>query len=153
MAMIHVITRETPRPARIGVPSPRVLLAEALARHRDPEAAAKAFYRAIRNDPIAVEMVILDWARTAASRSLGAQQTKRLPTPASADAAKRIKGMLLRVVMPSGKTLKNTLGRELPATSEWLRRLAELVPPNRRVGDVLDEQQVRDVYAASAAAS
>jgi hypothetical protein len=58
--------------------------------------------------------------------------------------------MLLEMVLPNGKALKDCTGNECQEMSArlgpWLAAVAERVQPTQLVGDALTEDQVRDLY-------
>jgi hypothetical protein len=57
---------------------------------------------------------------------------------------------LLETVLPNGKKLRDTTGVECLALAgdigPWLRRIAERVGRNQKVGSVLSEVQVKEMY-------
>jgi len=58
--------------------------------------------------------------------------------------------VLLDMVLPNGKALKDCTGRECrelaPRIGEWLERVAKKVRANELVGDRLSEEQVKALY-------
>jgi hypothetical protein len=61
--------------------------------------------------------------------------------------------LLLEMVMPNGKLLRDCNGAECSKLSAkvggWLMRISKQIKPNDIVGDKLTEQQVRQLYAKS----
>jgi hypothetical protein len=59
----------------------------------------------------------------------------------------QIKTKVLGLKMPNGKALRDCTGRECDHFGGWFKRLATKVGPDKRVGDVLTEADVRAIYA------
>lgn len=61
--------------------------------------------------------------------------------------------MLLDMMMTNGKALKDCTGRECKKLSGtigvWLRHVGSRVPANKKVGEVLSEDQLQELYGAS----
>ena len=53
--------------------------------------------------------------------------------------------MLLYQTMPNGKTMRDCTGSEMAKFGKGYERIAERVGPDRKVGDVLDEEGVRQL--------
>jgi hypothetical protein len=62
----------------------------------------------------------------------------------------RAQMILLDMIMPNGKALKECSGKECASLgkriSPWLARISKAVPPSKLVGDVLSEERVRQIY-------
>lgn len=59
--------------------------------------------------------------------------------------------MLLDIVtLPSGKSLRDSTGKDCAKAGGWLSRIAEKVGANQRVGKALSEAEVRQVWKQSA---
>ena len=79
-----------------------------------------------------------------------AKQAKHKAGVAAAHAKRvaRIKSniVLLSMMMPNGKKLRDCSGEECSHFGGWYRRIASDIGPTKLVGDVLSEQQVRALY-------
>ncbi len=54
--------------------------------------------------------------------------------------------ILLDMVLPNGKALRDCTGKQCAKAGGWLARVAEKVKPNQKVGVALSESQVRDLW-------
>src|SRR6516164_1704973 len=54
--------------------------------------------------------------------------------------------ILLDLLMPNGKTLRNCTGADCECFGGWFTRLAKHVPAKKLVGDVLNERDVRKLW-------
>lgn len=54
--------------------------------------------------------------------------------------------VLLDMILPNGKALREATGRDCKRAGGWLRAIAQRIKPNERVGDVLTESDVRKLY-------
>jgi hypothetical protein len=70
----------------------------------------------------------------------------------AAGQARMAKIVLLDMVLPHGKSLKDSTGRECaqlgPQIGDWLNRVAGEVRPTQVVGKVLSEERLQELYAA-----
>jgi hypothetical protein len=58
--------------------------------------------------------------------------------------------ILLDLLMPNGKTLRNCTGADCECFGGWFTRLAKHVPAKKLVGDVLNERDVRKLWQRAA---
>jgi hypothetical protein len=56
---------------------------------------------------------------------------------------KKAKALLLDMLMPNGKTLRDCSGADLRTFNDWTAKLASMVRPDQIVGDVLSDKEVR----------
>jgi hypothetical protein len=100
-------------------------------------------------------------AEYAFDNALRALHNEKKQRPATKQASKsaaiharlvaQIKGrVLLKLKMPNGKELRNCTGDECSHFGGWLKRIAIVIGPDNRVGDILSEAEVRDIYAEEA---
>lgn len=54
--------------------------------------------------------------------------------------------ILLDMMLPSGKALRDATGRDCTEAGGWFLRIAEEVKPNQKVGAVLSEDHVRTLW-------
>lgn len=81
--------------------------------------------------------------RAAAVESVKAKVKDRIVEEAQA--------MLLDIVtLPSGKTLRDSTGKDCAKAGGWLSKIAEKVGPKQRVGSALSEEEVRVVWKQAA---
>ena len=62
----------------------------------------------------------------------------------------KIASRLLDFVMPNGKPLRSSTGKECADAGGWFAKIAKAVKPNQKVGAVLDEAQVRKLFGTTA---
>jgi hypothetical protein len=55
--------------------------------------------------------------------------------------------VLLDIILPNGKMLRDSTGSECIQAGGWLTRVGKLVQPNEKVGAVLTEKEVKAVFA------
>lgn len=59
--------------------------------------------------------------------------------------------LLLELMMPNGKNLRDCTGQECESLATkmggWLLRVSKRIGPNKTVGEVLNEDQLRELYA------
>lgn len=89
--------------------------------------------------------------RPRAPRPAVVQETKDLVKASVKDhVARKASLLLMDIVLPTGKKLRNSTGAELAELAEriggWFILIAERVKPGQKVGDVLSEKQVRELY-------
>ena len=53
--------------------------------------------------------------------------------------------VLLNLVLPSGKMLKDSTGAECAGAGGWYTKIASRVAPDEVVGNVLSEEQLRKI--------
>lgn len=58
---------------------------------------------------------------------------------------------LLDLILPTGKSLAESTGADCRHAGGWFAAIADKVAPHEKVGDVLDEKGLRDLFAATAA--
>ncbi|MUO30825.1 MULTISPECIES: hypothetical protein [Rhizobium/Agrobacterium group] len=56
------------------------------------------------------------------------------------------KMILMDMIMPNGKPLRDCTARDCEAAGGWLQSLASLVPPDEKVGSALTENDVRKAF-------
>lgn len=56
--------------------------------------------------------------------------------------------VLLDLTMPNGKILRNCTGRDCKKAGGWFARIAEKVRPAEKVGHVLSENDLRNLFVA-----
>lgn len=77
---------------------------------------------------------------------LAEQKAKDAVARAKLVARIKSKVLLLSMVMPNGKKLRDCSGEECAHFGGWYRRIASEIGPTKLVGEVLSEQQVRALY-------
>lgn len=56
--------------------------------------------------------------------------------------------ILLDMILPTGKALRDSTGKDCAKAGGWFAKLAEQVKPNQTVGAVMSEDQVRKLWKA-----
>jgi hypothetical protein len=88
--------------------------------------------------------------RIEASRRAAQQRAERIKEGAVQAAAATAQSILLDLVLPNGKALRDCTGRECrrmsTKMSPWLARIADKLKPGEIVGTVLQEAEVRKLY-------
>lgn len=126
-----------------------------------PEAKQKAaFLKAIRDDEELLEALIYEWLsikystayriavppsreEVRASRSDGVAQRERA---VAAIKVRAIQMVLLDMVLPNGKPLRDCTGKDCAKAGGWLSKIAGAIKPTDKVGAALNEEQVRKFY-------
>jgi hypothetical protein len=121
------------------------------------------FCEAVENEPMIIEVIIEYWYINNYQSLMAPRLTAKVATAyrreaittalkarATAVIEKKAKIILLDMVMPSGKKLRDTtfaacaeLGERM---GQWLSDLSVMGAPNQKIGSVLTEDQVRQVY-------
>jgi hypothetical protein len=76
----------------------------------------------------------------------------RSQRPSAADittTTQRLAVVLLDLIMPNGKTLRNCTGRECRQVGGWLTKVADRVGDRGVVGTILDEQELATIFTNS----
>jgi predicted sugar kinase len=94
-----------------------------------------------------------DARKEAEARDLRKAEIRARVDAVKATAQERMaKIVLLNMVLPHGKAVKDSTGRECaqlgPKVGEWLSRVAGELRPNQVVGKVLSEDRLQELYAA-----
>jgi hypothetical protein len=116
--------------------------------------------RALEDEEI-LKQTLKDWYALHYNRLLGLTRKRAKTTPISTEERKAatatIKSRMLRIallemVMPHGKTLGDTTGKELrrlaPKIAGMNASIIEAVAPRQKVRDVLTEDQLRGFFSA-----
>lgn len=83
--------------------------------------------------------ILRNFLRTKSANLNNEARTKRVRDKAQ----EYIKMTLLYMLMPNGKLMRDCTGAEMSKFGKGYERIAERVGPDRKVGDVLDEEGVR----------
>jgi hypothetical protein len=151
--------------------NPRDLLKKLLEAHGDrddKDKMLKLFYEKLEEADKAYTDAIVEYWFTNNYNSLTAERVIRDPASRAArqktetavagqmksELREKIIGaanlMLLALVLPNGKKLADCTGRECRAlskkTGSWLKKIADKIKPDERVGDRLSEADVRKLY-------
>lgn len=54
--------------------------------------------------------------------------------------------LLLDLVLPNGKALRDSTGNECAKAGGWFTKIASRIPPGKKVGKVLSEDQLRSLW-------
>lgn len=57
-----------------------------------------------------------------------------------------IRMVLLDFVLPNGKALRDSTGKDCAKAGGWLTKIAASIKPGQKVGDVLSEAQVKKIF-------
>jgi hypothetical protein len=124
----------------------------------------KLFWREVKNDEDhqrALSEYFLDHVfkslHDSESRKRSSEQAKEAASAArerahnvkrqlKARVQEEAKLILLDLLMPNGKTLRNCTGADCESFGGWFARLAKHVPAKELVGDVLNERDVRKLW-------
>lgn len=112
------------------------------------------FADTVRDDPEMIDAVLEYWFannyrcltfRSDAVERLNSAKRLAASVTSIAVAAKTraTRMVLLDMVMPNGKSLRDCTGADCAKVSGWQAKIAKLVKPSQKVGEVLSEAQVR----------
>jgi len=119
---------------------------------------AELFWDLVKEDEDCLKVIAIDYWLPNNYRSL-VRPAARLSPQARTAQVKKIKAainqrvhdeariLLLDMIMPNGKPLRECTGKEIKRFDGWLAKVAAKVKPNEKVGAVLSEEQVRKLYA------
>jgi hypothetical protein len=125
------------------------------------EARHKAeFWKTIRDDEEYLEALIYEWlsikystaqriALPPTREQLDAARTERERLRKAAEEAIKANAarmILLDIILPNGKPLRDCTGKECAKVGGWLTKIAAKVKPHQKVGAVLSEDQVREIF-------
>ena len=57
--------------------------------------------------------------------------------------------MLLDMILPTGRSLRESSGEDCERAGGWLSQVAKKIQPGQIVGDVMTEEQVRRLWKAA----
>jgi hypothetical protein len=134
-------------------PAARNLLLQLIEESPDANNTALARLLQERADEEVTEIVFLYFVHNHVEalkrgRRLTRKRRRRAISPAKAKA--KVRAALLDLVMPNGKPLRDCTGQECERygradeqRGRWLQRVAAKVGPDKHVGEVLDERQLK----------
>lgn len=144
--------------------NPRDLLINIVAKHKgaDRDYLFEEFYRAAVDNVDIIGSIIEYWfannyhsltkqiasdnAKTRSAARVGKMQEELKENIKQTAAI-----MLLDLMMPNGKTLRDCTGKECQSlskkTGSWLAKIAQKIPATKKVGECLSEIQVKRLYA------
>lgn len=115
----------------------------------------KSFTRAVRDDEDYLDPIIGYWfannyrslipVRRATPQRRAAQAKARAAVVETIKL--RIAAISLSFIMPNGKELRDSTGKECAQAGGWLAKIAKRVKPTEKVGSVLTEGQLRRLVA------
>lgn len=80
-------------------------------------------------------------------KSERAERQKQLTTLQSEIKTKAARMVLLDMMLPNGKPLKDSTGKDCKKAGGWLLKVAAQLKPNQVVGKVLSESDLRMIFA------
>jgi hypothetical protein len=143
----------------------RELLAEVIADNRNAdENILRREFRARLRDDEEFFLAVADYAFDAAFRALTEQKQRHAPTAEqraataaasagrAAEHARVVKGLteqilMLNLEMPNGKRMRYCTGSEMSTFGRAYEKIGRRVGKTKRVGEVLDEKQVRELMS------
>ena len=142
--------------------SPRDLLRQMVEenKHSSEKTLHKKFATAVRNDDDYLDAIIEYWFANN-YRSLvhkpehvvrveHQQRNARVETIKERVKIAATRMVLLDMVLPSGKSLRDSTGKECKKAGGWLTKVAALLKPTQKVGDVLSESKVKELFRGAA---
>jgi hypothetical protein len=82
--------------------------------------------------------------------ALAERQDAKVKAKVRARIVEKAKMILLDLMLPNGKPLRECTGADCaklgPAMGAWLSRIAGEVKPRQKVGDILSEESVRELF-------
>lgn len=170
MPTLNTETKKARRTAREPQANPLDLLKKAV--EANPNAGTDTVYEAFKEELLEIQndahldLVLMSWfgpafaALTAPVKDVHVRAHERARRREELEAEKEVakakilsKVILLDMVLPHGKTLRESTGRECaelgPKIGGWLSRIGSEVKPKQTVGAVLSEQRVRALYQAA----
>ena len=98
---------------------------------------------------------LLQHSGLASSRTLARARTRERAEQVSKDIVQQLTvvagRMLLDLILPHGKSLKETTGSECLAIGGWLSQIGAKMKPDDLVGAVFSEEQLRKIFEKKAA--
>lgn len=77
-------------------------------------------------------------------------EEEKIKTNIQAKIRDEVKIILMEMIMPSGKTLRKSTGRECAMAGGWLNEVSKLIAPDEVVGDRLTEEEISEVLRSQA---
>jgi hypothetical protein len=121
----------------------------------DEEAVREQFAAKVKNDPDCLDTVIEYWVANNYRSIVHPREIVRQDPVAKAQTveniAKYVKTkatalVLLELVQPNGKPLRDCTGKECAKAGGWLSKIAAKIKPTQKVGDALSEKEVRALF-------
>jgi hypothetical protein len=94
---------------------------------------------------------VIDYFFTNNCRSLTESPQRTVET--DEERAARVEAMkahiaanLMEIILPTGLSLRESTGADCKRAGGWFLKIAKVVPPRKKVGDVLDEKGVQELF-------